>query len=333
MLATLLSPSYAVDVELTNKDGWTPLHCAASQGHLEIVQQLLARNAIVNSRAADQATPLHVACRGGHARIVRALVAAGAAVGAKDAAGQLPKQLVALAPLARQARTLAALPRSATAAGTTSASAGAAGEPSGARLSASHTTASGDGLSRAVVGQQSSFRIQVKNVKARNVDYGGARIGLRWRTTAGEPVAVEHKLVDNDDGTYDVAYTLAAPGTYSVDVSLDKRRIAGAPFTVRAAADTAAATTSSTATTTTTTAAPSTTPTTPTTTLNDANRRRIGGARIRGGAARSNAQDSDATAKPEFAVAASPTSLVLKHYCQGRIFVQMFANVAITTRS
>jgi hypothetical protein len=210
------------------------------------VQQLLARNASVNARAADAATPLHVACRGGHARVVRTLVLAGAAVSAKDAAGLVPRQLVALAPAAKQARTLAALPR--TGSGKTAATT-ASGDGTLPRLSSSNTVAVGEGLHRAVVGQRATFRVLVKSAKGRAVAEGGASIAVRMRRADAAAAAAAGSLAstvsDHGDGTYTVAYTPTAAGAYTVDVSLDKRRIAGSPFALRvletAARSTAAA--------------------------------------------------------------------------------------------
>lgn len=63
-----------------NRLGWTPLHYAASKGHLEMVQLLLANGALVNAPAPDGTTPLMMAAFSGKEPVVRALVQAGADV-------------------------------------------------------------------------------------------------------------------------------------------------------------------------------------------------------------------------------------------------------------
>ncbi|RUS31605.1 ankyrin repeat-containing domain protein [Jimgerdemannia flammicorona] len=61
---------------LRDKTGSTPLHCAAGEGHLEIVQALVIEFG-QNVNAVDDSgrTPLHFAAREGHADIVKILVA------------------------------------------------------------------------------------------------------------------------------------------------------------------------------------------------------------------------------------------------------------------
>lgn len=63
-----------------NRLGWTPLHYAASKGQLEMVQLLLANGALVNAPAPDGTTPLMMAAFSGKEAVVRALLKAGADV-------------------------------------------------------------------------------------------------------------------------------------------------------------------------------------------------------------------------------------------------------------
>ena len=44
-----------------NKDGTTPLHWAAFEGHKDVAEWLLANKADVNAKASDGLTPLHLA--------------------------------------------------------------------------------------------------------------------------------------------------------------------------------------------------------------------------------------------------------------------------------
>ncbi|MCC7494845.1 MAG: ankyrin repeat domain-containing protein [Fimbriimonadaceae bacterium] len=80
-------------LEARDKDGSTPLHCAAWKGHLAVVEVLLAAGAevaAVNQNEHWGSTPLHAAAHANQAAIASCLIAAGADVNARDAAGQTP---------------------------------------------------------------------------------------------------------------------------------------------------------------------------------------------------------------------------------------------------
>jgi len=66
----------------------TSLHCAAMNGHIEVVQVLCAAGADLNARDSLEITPLFHAARNGHAipyvEIAQVLLAAGADVNAKS---------------------------------------------------------------------------------------------------------------------------------------------------------------------------------------------------------------------------------------------------------
>ncbi len=61
-----------------NKDGWSPLHYAATGGSAAIVKMLLAHGALLEARSPNQSTPLMMASRYGNEEAVDALLAAGA---------------------------------------------------------------------------------------------------------------------------------------------------------------------------------------------------------------------------------------------------------------
>ena len=59
---------------LCAEDLQSPLHCAASRGHAEVVSLLIAKGAEVDIRNASNATPLHHAAMNNHIRVVEKLL-------------------------------------------------------------------------------------------------------------------------------------------------------------------------------------------------------------------------------------------------------------------
>jgi ankyrin repeat protein len=70
-----------------NKTGWTPLHYAATGGHLKIVQLLLDSHAYIDSASPNGSTPLMMASMYGTVDTVIMLLAAGADPSIKNALG------------------------------------------------------------------------------------------------------------------------------------------------------------------------------------------------------------------------------------------------------
>ena len=67
--------------------GWTPLHAASYNGHIEIARLLLQNGAEVNVRNNYGWTPLHFAAFQGHVDILHLLVENGADLEAEDDGG------------------------------------------------------------------------------------------------------------------------------------------------------------------------------------------------------------------------------------------------------
>jgi uncharacterized protein len=61
-----------------NKPGWTPLHYAATGGHVDIIALLLDENAYIDAESPNKTTPLMMAAMYGSTPAVRALLEAGA---------------------------------------------------------------------------------------------------------------------------------------------------------------------------------------------------------------------------------------------------------------
>ncbi|GAC1601009.1 MAG: ankyrin repeat domain-containing protein [Ramlibacter sp.] len=61
-----------------NKTGWTPLHYAATHGHLDIINFLLENYAYIDAESPNRTTPLMMAAMYGSAQAVKLLLDAGA---------------------------------------------------------------------------------------------------------------------------------------------------------------------------------------------------------------------------------------------------------------
>jgi ankyrin repeat protein len=96
-------------LEARDKDGSTPLHCAAWKGHAGAVAELIALGADVNARNANDHygdTPLHAAAHGNHREVVELLIRHGADVHARNPAGRTPLGETAIHNAAAAARIL-----------------------------------------------------------------------------------------------------------------------------------------------------------------------------------------------------------------------------------
>lgn len=79
MLAVLAGHDKVVDALMKagapiNQEGWTPLHYAAFEGRLELLEKLLVAGADVNAVAPNKSSALMLAARNGHIDVVRRLL-------------------------------------------------------------------------------------------------------------------------------------------------------------------------------------------------------------------------------------------------------------------
>jgi ankyrin repeat protein len=80
-------------LDARDKDGSTPLHCAAWKGHYEIVKFLLEAGADANAHNGNEhwgTTPLHAAAHANQANIAELLIEYGAEPNAHDLNGKTP---------------------------------------------------------------------------------------------------------------------------------------------------------------------------------------------------------------------------------------------------
>ena len=79
------------EVNAKDNDGATPLHWAAHNGHKDVAELLLANKAEVNAKDNDGETPLHWAAAKGHKDVVELLLANGADANVKAKNGATPR--------------------------------------------------------------------------------------------------------------------------------------------------------------------------------------------------------------------------------------------------
>ena len=70
-----------------NRSGWTPLHYACTNGHLEIAQFLLDKGAVVDAPSPNETTPLMMAIRAGNIQLARLLLDRGADIRIRNQQG------------------------------------------------------------------------------------------------------------------------------------------------------------------------------------------------------------------------------------------------------
>nr|XP_054497070.1 ankyrin repeat domain-containing protein 27 isoform X2 [Agelaius phoeniceus] len=77
-------------VNVSNQDGFTPLHMAALHGHSELASLLLRHGASASAKNTQLAAPLHLACQRGHSQVVKCLMDYNAKQNKKDIYGNTP---------------------------------------------------------------------------------------------------------------------------------------------------------------------------------------------------------------------------------------------------
>jgi ankyrin repeat protein len=66
--------SDGADINAKDHNGWTPLHDASCNGHVQVVTELVEHGADIEATTIYGKTPLHLACRHGHLAVVTELL-------------------------------------------------------------------------------------------------------------------------------------------------------------------------------------------------------------------------------------------------------------------
>lgn len=93
--ATLFLLTLNPQRDVMDDDGRTPLHLAAMNGWLDVVERLLEAKAPINATDVHRQTPMHLAAHQNHASVIERLIAGGAMVNLADERGQTPLHLAA----------------------------------------------------------------------------------------------------------------------------------------------------------------------------------------------------------------------------------------------
>ena len=81
-------------LEYKDEDGYTAIHRAAYNGHIEVTEKLIQLGASVSAKTNDKWQPLHCACKWNQAEVASLLLQNGADINAQTQGGQTPLHLV-----------------------------------------------------------------------------------------------------------------------------------------------------------------------------------------------------------------------------------------------
>ncbi|KAM4609329.1 E3 ubiquitin-protein ligase TRIM45 [Polymixia lowei] len=97
-------------------------------------------------------------------------------------------------------------------------------------LDLSKCTIHGEGLQQGREGVRGHFSLVCRNSAGEQMGRGGEQVLVSIVHKEKKNCTVETAVVDNSDGSYDVSYTPAEPGTYSVWVCVKTQHVKGSPF-------------------------------------------------------------------------------------------------------
>ena len=97
---------------------------------------------------------------------------------------------------------------------------------------AHETTASGEGLRKAVVNKCSTVNVVTKNKHSSLVKYGHASLTAEIKSSSMSDIILP-EIVDHKNGSYDVNYTVPEVGQYQLSINLYGQPIKGSPFKIK----------------------------------------------------------------------------------------------------
>lgn len=81
-------------LEYKDEDGYTAIHRAAYNGHVQVIEKLIQFGANVTAKTNDKWQPLHCACKWNQVEVASLLLQNGADINAQTQGGQTPLHLV-----------------------------------------------------------------------------------------------------------------------------------------------------------------------------------------------------------------------------------------------
>ena len=94
------------------------------------------------------------------------------------------------------------------------------------------TTAMGEGLKRCYVGRETRLTVTTKDKNGDLVKEGNAAVTAELTSSSG--LSIQPIVVDNQNGTYDLKYTVPQAGAYQLQIKLFEQPIKSSPFLIRA---------------------------------------------------------------------------------------------------
>ena len=97
---------------------------------------------------------------------------------------------------------------------------------------AKQSKAEGKGTSEAVVGLEAQFALTTRNAEGEQCYDEGDHVTVKIKNSQGQDYAMEARVQDNKDGSYNISYFVKEAGKYDMSVKVNAKQVHGSPFVV-----------------------------------------------------------------------------------------------------